>query len=132
MVAFSVKELLQPPLQPAKLEPLCSVALSWTAVPLGNCAWHEVPQLMPGGLDCTVPMPLPARLIVSVRMPPSSVTLPTWLTYAVVPLALIARASGPDETPSGEPLTTAPVVPSRTLIVALPLFATYTRVPSGE
>src|SRR5687767_8386941 len=63
-----------PPLQPAKFEPLSGVGVSETFEFSGNCAWHEVPQLIPGELERTVPMPEPALRMVSVRMPPTSTT----------------------------------------------------------
>src|SRR5690606_16511120 len=54
-----------PPLQPANVEPLAGAAVSVTEVP-GAYDWSQsVPQLMPAGIDVTVPVPLPLRLTTS-------------------------------------------------------------------
>jgi hypothetical protein len=52
-----------PSFQPAKNEPTAAVAVSVTGVPLSKgVVWvaHVGPQLMPGGVLVTVPLPLPA------------------------------------------------------------------------
>ncbi len=55
---------LQAPPQPANLEPFAALALSITLVLASYEALQPVPQLMPLGLDVTVPLPLPLRLTV--------------------------------------------------------------------
>jgi hypothetical protein len=51
---------VQPPLQPVKVEPVAAVALRARLVPLAALVLHVVPQLMPAGLEATVPLPAPA------------------------------------------------------------------------
>src|SRR5262245_36263041 len=114
------------PLQPVKTEPLPGVAVRATLVPNGNCARQEVPQLMPAGFEVTVPMPVPPRTTVRERMPPTSTTeFPaSRVTYAVVPLGLMAMASGvPLPTGNGTPIT-APVAPSSSVTLSVPWFTT--------
>src|SRR5262245_55864809 len=60
---------VQAPLQPANVEPAAAVAVSVTLVPFAKLAFCVVQvgaQLMPAGLDVTVPVPVPALLSVSV------------------------------------------------------------------
>jgi hypothetical protein len=52
--------LQPPPLQPENVEPVAGVALKATLVPLATLVLHVVPQLMPAGLEATVPLPAPA------------------------------------------------------------------------
>jgi hypothetical protein len=47
------------PLQPPNVEPLAGAAVSVTTVPLAYTSLQSPPQLMPGGLDVTVPLPVP-------------------------------------------------------------------------
>jgi hypothetical protein len=56
------------PLQPANVEPEAAVALSATEVPLAKFAVQLLPQLMPVGLDVTVPLPVPARVTASAKL----------------------------------------------------------------
>ena len=61
-----VPSLGKPPLQPAKADPGCATAVSVTTVPVGYLAVQSAPQLIPTGLLVTVPLPVPARITVSV------------------------------------------------------------------
>jgi hypothetical protein len=54
------------PVHPANVEPDDGDAVSATPVPEAKDALHVAPQLIPAGLLVTVPLPLPALLIVSV------------------------------------------------------------------
>jgi len=56
-----------PPLQPAKVEPAEGVAVSTTDVPSAKACEHVDPQSTPAGLLVTVPVPLPAFKMVSLR-----------------------------------------------------------------
>jgi hypothetical protein len=47
------------PLQPPNVEVPSGVAVSVTIVPIPNDAEHVAPQLMPAGLDVTLPLPVP-------------------------------------------------------------------------
>jgi hypothetical protein len=48
------------PLHPANTEPIAGVGVSVTTIPLSNLALHVIPQLIPLGVDVTVPLPVPA------------------------------------------------------------------------
>ena len=52
---------VQSPLQPAKLEPDAAVAVRVTTVPVVKLAAQVEPQLIPAGLEVTVPKPVPVR-----------------------------------------------------------------------
>jgi hypothetical protein len=54
------------PLQPAKVEPLAGLAVSVTTCPLVKLALHVAPQLIPEGLEVTVPLPVPTLVAVKV------------------------------------------------------------------
>src|SRR5262245_5370867 len=47
------------PLHPANVEPLAALAVSVTVAPLAKLALHVLPQLMPEGVEVTVPLPDP-------------------------------------------------------------------------
>jgi hypothetical protein len=48
-----------PPVHPPKVDPLAGIAVSVTPVPVGYAAEQFVPQLIPAGLELTVPLPVP-------------------------------------------------------------------------
>jgi hypothetical protein len=52
---------VQPPLQPANVDPLAGVAVNVTDVPAKYVALHVGPQLIPAGLLLTLPLPVPVR-----------------------------------------------------------------------
>jgi hypothetical protein len=54
-----------PPDHPAKLDPDAGDAVNVTTVPLLKVAEHVAPQLIPEGLEVTVPLPAPAGVTVS-------------------------------------------------------------------
>src|SRR5438093_10969559 len=54
-----------PPLQPLKVDPAAGVAVSVTAVPLGQLAAELVPHVIPAGVLVTIPLPVPAFVTVS-------------------------------------------------------------------
>src|SRR5262245_59443103 len=66
-VAFLfVAAFAQAPVQPAKVEFAPAVAVSVTIVPATNLSEQVEPQLMPAGLEVTVPLPVPVLVTVSV------------------------------------------------------------------
>ena len=57
-----------PPLQPLKVEPAAGAAVRVTAVPPVKLAEQVTPQLIPAGELVTVPLPVPAGVIVRVKV----------------------------------------------------------------
>ena len=57
---------VQSPDQPVNLEPAAAVAFTVTDAPSWKVAEQVVPQLIPVGLDVTLPVPVPALVTVSV------------------------------------------------------------------
>src|SRR5690242_6068762 len=65
---------LQAPVHPPNTLPALGDAVSVTLALTGNAAEHVAPQLMPAGDEVIVPLPVPARVTVSVaRLPPAAV-----------------------------------------------------------
>jgi hypothetical protein len=60
-------ETVSHPLHPVNADPLAAVAVSVTAVPLTYGSEQSAPQLIPAGLEVTVPDPAPAFVAVSVN-----------------------------------------------------------------
>ena len=58
--------LTHAPVNPAKVDPAFGDAVSMTAVPPGKLAEHDDPQLIPDGLEVTVPLPVPEGATVTV------------------------------------------------------------------
>jgi len=56
------------PLHPANVEPEAADALSVTEAPEAKLAVQVLPQLMPVGLEVTVPVPVPARVTASAKL----------------------------------------------------------------
>ena len=86
----------QPPDHPVKRLPSAGAAVSVTAVPEGNVAEHVDPQLIPAGVDVTVPEPVPARDTVmngplTIRVTP--VVPASSLPALSVPFAVMMRVS---------------------------------------
>ena len=61
---------LQTPPQPAKIDPATGAAVKVIGVPLANEAEHMPPQLIPDGLERTIPLPVPDFDTVIVLMLP--------------------------------------------------------------
>ena len=69
-VKVQIVELLtQAPLKPPKVDPELGVAVRVTEVPLGKLVEQVAPQLMPAGLETTVPLPVPEGATVTVLVP---------------------------------------------------------------
>ena len=76
---------VQAPLQPTNAERFAGIAFNVTTVPPLKAALHALPQLIPPGLELTVPEPVPATLAVSVTLCRANVapTLRAWLMLTV-------------------------------------------------
>jgi hypothetical protein len=55
------------PVQPSKIDPAAGEAVSVTAVPVAYVSEQSAPQVIPSGLEVTVPPAVPVRLTESVR-----------------------------------------------------------------
>jgi hypothetical protein len=66
VTAHVVPDAVSHPLQPVKFEVLDGLAVNDTLVPTLKSSEQSVPQLMPAGVELTVPVPPPAGLTVSV------------------------------------------------------------------
>jgi hypothetical protein len=80
------------PLQPVKRESRSGVAVKVTVVPLTKLAEQALPQLIPDGLDVTVPLPRPDLLTVSVNRSRVNVAL-TVLAALIVTLQVAPEAA---------------------------------------
>ena len=54
------------PVQPTSVDPVAGVAVIVTVVPWRYASVQSAPQAIPAGADETVPLPVPARVTVSV------------------------------------------------------------------
>lgn len=71
LVAVTVQgpvPLHPPPIQPAKTDLLAALAVNVTCVDEGNSSEHMSPQLIPAGLDLTVPLPVPLLAIETITV----------------------------------------------------------------
>jgi hypothetical protein len=86
-----VPEVESHPLQPEKSESRAGVAVKVTVVSLTKVAEQAVPQLIPDGLDVTVPLPRPDLLTVSVNR--SRVNVARTVFAAVIDTLQVAPAT---------------------------------------
>ena len=93
-----------PPLQPENTAPPVAVAVSVTIVFEAYDSEQSVPQLMPLGLDVTVPVPPPARTTMSV------VGVVVKLAVTVVAAAIVTvHGPVPAQPPPDQPANVEPV-----------------------
>jgi hypothetical protein len=93
-----------PPVQPVKVDPVAGVAVSVTAWLKLKSALHVAPQLMPAGLDVTVPAPVPA--FVTVNLNRWSVKVAVTPTAAVI---VVVQVPVPVQPPPVQPANVEPV-----------------------
>jgi len=84
------------------MEPAAAFASSVTPEPASYIAEQVAPQLMPAGLDVTVPLPAPAlaTLSVAVRL---NVAVTVWSVLIVTVHGLAAPVQAPDQPAKVEP-----------------------------
>ena len=95
----------QSPVQPAKVLPAAGVAVRMTTVPEVKLAEHVEPQLIPGGLLVTVPVPLPALDTSRVRCSPDdvvNVAVTEW-SRSIVSVHVPVPAQSPDHPTNVKP-----------------------------
>jgi hypothetical protein len=105
-VIVTLPALVQLPDQPANVEPEAGVAVKLIAVPLLSVVEQELPQLIAAGLLVTVPVPVPARLTVSVYvLVRLNTALQVMLAFIVTIPSL--QSASPDQFAKVEPLAGA-------------------------
>src|SRR5262245_44975835 len=105
-----------PPLQPVKVEPAAGAAVSVTAVPLVYGAAQVAPQLMPAGLEVTVPLPAPALVTARVMVGRTKVAV-----TVVAELTLTVQAPVPEQPPPLQPAKVEPAAGEAVRVTAVPL-----------
>ena len=90
MLAFmvTVPVVEQSPPQFVNVEPVPAEAVSVTAVPEAYGSEQSAPQLIPAGLEVTVPEPVPD--LVTERVKDCGFTVTITLSYPVAPLLSVA------------------------------------------
>ena len=99
---------LQPPDQPANVDPVPAVSVSVTDVPVAMLALHVVPQLIPEGLLVTVPVPVPASCTVSGEVGTLNVAV-TEVAAVRVTAQVLVPLQAPDQPAKVEPVLGAAV-----------------------
>src|SRR5260370_27968983 len=105
-----------PPLQPAKVEPPAGAAVSVTSVPLLYKAEHVAPQLIPAGLEVTVPLPDPVLLTESVNVWTLNVAVTVAAAFMVT-----AHLPVPDQPPPLQPAKADPPAGAAVSVTTVPL-----------
>jgi len=91
------------PLHPPKREPLFATAVSVTVVPLVYGSEQSAPQLIPAGLDETVPPPAPALLTASMKLGTVKLAVTVLAALMVTVQAVPEAESHPVHPPKREP-----------------------------
>ena len=107
-VIVTVPAVVQLPDQPANVEPDAGIAVKVMAVPLFSVVEQVLPQLIPVGLLVTVPVPVPARLTVSMYVLISLNTAVQVMLAFMVTLPSLQSAS-PDQLAKTESLAGAAI-----------------------
>lgn len=125
----------QAPLQPAKVEPASGIAVSVTAAPPVKLALHAVPQLMPAGLDATIPVPAPFFVTLSIyvlgRVAATNVAV-TVCAWLMVTVQRLVPLHAPLQPPNVEPFVAAAVMVTLVPALKLALQAVPQLMPVGE
>jgi hypothetical protein len=96
------------PLQLTKVEPASGIAVSVTTVPLVKLELHAVPQLMPPGMEATIPVPAPLLVTPSVYILGSAVTANVAVTLRAAVMLTVQVVPVPVQAPL-QPVKVAPV-----------------------
>jgi hypothetical protein len=100
-------ETVSHPLQPAKVESLAALAVKVTTVPLAKDSEQSVPQLIPGGLEVTVPVPAPVRKTVRLASPTTVSVVLALAPEASVAVIVVVPAPTPVARPVASMVATA-------------------------
>jgi len=91
------------PLQPASVDPPAAVAVRVTLVPLAYGSEQSVPQLIPDGLELTVPLPVPVLLTVRTKLDESNVAVTVLAIFIVTVHVVPDTVSHPLQLPKVDP-----------------------------
>ena len=105
-----------PPLQPENMHPVCGAVVSLTAVPPVKEAVQVGPQLIPAGVEVTVPSPVPVLL--TVRL--GAVELKVAAT-AVTAVMVTVQAPVPEQPPPLQPEKFDPLAGLAVKVTTVPL-----------
>jgi len=105
-----------PPLQPVKVEPAASAAVSVTAVPLVKLAEQVAPQVIPAGALVTVPLPVPAGVTVRANVCRVKVAV-----TVVAAESVTTQAPVPEHPPPLQPLKIEPAAGAAVSVTVVPL-----------
>jgi hypothetical protein len=128
MVTAQVPVPVQPPpLQPVNVDPAAGVAVKVTAVPLAKAAEQVAPQEMPAGALETVPVPVPAVVIASVKGCRANVAVTAWAALMVT-----AQVPVPVQPPPLQPVKVDPAAGVAVKVTAVPLAKAAEQVAPQE
>ncbi|MEZ4402236.1 MAG: hypothetical protein R3B06_19585 [Kofleriaceae bacterium] len=102
------------PVHPVKIESPAAVAVSASDVPGGYASEQSAPQLMPTGLDVTVPVPVPVRDTATVPLGANV----AWMV--VGPVMVVVHTPVPMQPPSLQPRNCEPALTVAVSVIEAP------------
>jgi len=104
------------PLQPVKVDPPPGAAVRVTTVPLLYEAEQVAPQLIPAGLDVTVPLPVPPLLMARMKLWGSKVAV-----MVVAAFMVTTQDPVPEQPPPLQPVNVDPPAGDAVSVTTVPL-----------